>query len=147
MCVVQCAPRHILILSTNLFPFVVLCPTRIRTPGFSRRTPLTITMSHFGRSGPPDIRDTYSLLVLNITFRIFLSFFLFFFFFDYFVEVLIIFFNLQEPQRMICTHYSIGMAKSSMSSSLVIAGRFRFYQFTQFYFLGFKFIFRVFGFI
>ncbi|KAL0368825.1 UNVERIFIED_CONTAM: Serine/arginine-rich splicing factor SC35 [Sesamum calycinum] len=27
------------------------------------------TMSHFGRSGPPDIRDTYSLLVLNITFR------------------------------------------------------------------------------
>ncbi|KAI3864475.1 hypothetical protein MKW92_012753 [Papaver armeniacum] len=26
-------------------------------------------MSHFGRSGPPDIRDTYSLLVLNITFR------------------------------------------------------------------------------
>ena len=27
-------------------------------------------MSHFGRSGPPDIRDTFSLLVLNITFRI-----------------------------------------------------------------------------
>ncbi|BBN67266.1 ortholog of human splicing factor SC35 [Prunus dulcis] len=27
------------------------------------------TMSHFGRSGPPDIADTYSLLVLNITFR------------------------------------------------------------------------------
>ncbi|CAL5384111.1 unnamed protein product [Camellia sinensis] len=26
-------------------------------------------MSHFGRSGPPDIKDTYSLLVLNITFR------------------------------------------------------------------------------
>nr|ABK25797.1 unknown [Picea sitchensis] len=26
-------------------------------------------MSHFGRFGPPDIRDTYSLLVLNITFR------------------------------------------------------------------------------
>ncbi|XP_038990182.1 serine/arginine-rich splicing factor SC35-like isoform X2 [Phoenix dactylifera] len=26
-------------------------------------------MSHFGRSGPPDIRDTYSLLVLNISFR------------------------------------------------------------------------------
>ncbi|KAJ9162698.1 hypothetical protein P3X46_022454 [Hevea brasiliensis] len=26
-------------------------------------------MSHFGRSGPPDIVDTYSLLVLNITFR------------------------------------------------------------------------------
>ncbi|GAV65349.1 RRM_1 domain-containing protein [Cephalotus follicularis] len=26
-------------------------------------------MSHFGRSGPPDISDTYSLLVLNITFR------------------------------------------------------------------------------
>ncbi|KAI6678590.1 hypothetical protein NL676_039386 [Syzygium grande] len=26
-------------------------------------------MSHFGRSGPPDITDTYSLLVLNITFR------------------------------------------------------------------------------
>ncbi|KAJ6389662.1 hypothetical protein OIU77_027896 [Salix suchowensis] len=26
-------------------------------------------MSHFGRSGPPDIADTYSLLVLNITFR------------------------------------------------------------------------------
>ncbi|KAF9623759.1 hypothetical protein IFM89_005266 [Coptis chinensis] len=26
-------------------------------------------MSHFGRTGPPDIRDTYSLLVLNITFR------------------------------------------------------------------------------
>ncbi|GAB4845052.1 hypothetical protein Ancab_038457 [Ancistrocladus abbreviatus] len=26
-------------------------------------------MSHFGRSGPPDIRDAYSLLVLNITFR------------------------------------------------------------------------------
>eukprot|EP00252_Welwitschia_mirabilis_P023016 TRINITY_DN639_c0_g1_i5.p2 TRINITY_DN639_c0_g1~~TRINITY_DN639_c0_g1_i5.p2 ORF type:complete len:102 (+),score=27.03 TRINITY_DN639_c0_g1_i5:253-558(+) len=26
-------------------------------------------MSHFGRYGPPDIRDTYSLLVLNITFR------------------------------------------------------------------------------
>nr|XP_034890433.1 serine/arginine-rich splicing factor SC35-like isoform X3 [Populus alba] len=26
-------------------------------------------MSHFGRSGPPDIRDTFSLLVLNITFR------------------------------------------------------------------------------
>ncbi|KVI07259.1 Nucleotide-binding, alpha-beta plait [Cynara cardunculus var. scolymus] len=26
-------------------------------------------MSHFGRAGPPDIRDTYSLLVLNITFR------------------------------------------------------------------------------
>ncbi|KAL7204823.1 hypothetical protein ACSBR2_017854 [Camellia fascicularis] len=25
-------------------------------------------MSHFGRSGPPDIKDTYSLLVLNITF-------------------------------------------------------------------------------
>ncbi|XP_058096789.1 serine/arginine-rich splicing factor SC35-like [Magnolia sinica] len=26
-------------------------------------------MSHFGRTGPPDIRDTFSLLVLNITFR------------------------------------------------------------------------------
>eukprot|EP00249_Psilotum_nudum_P023926 c29029_g1_i2 orf=201-986(+) len=26
-------------------------------------------MSHFGRAGPPDIRDTYSLLILNITFR------------------------------------------------------------------------------
>ncbi|XP_027163438.1 serine/arginine-rich splicing factor SC35 isoform X4 [Coffea eugenioides] len=26
-------------------------------------------MSHFGRSGPPDIADTYSLLALNITFR------------------------------------------------------------------------------
>ncbi|KAJ7968192.1 serine/arginine-rich splicing factor SC35 [Quillaja saponaria] len=26
-------------------------------------------MSHFGKSGPPDIKDTYSLLVLNITFR------------------------------------------------------------------------------
>uniref|UniRef100_A0A251SNV3 Putative nucleotide-binding alpha-beta plait domain-containing protein n=1 Tax=Helianthus annuus TaxID=4232 RepID=A0A251SNV3_HELAN len=26
-------------------------------------------MSHFGRAGPPDIIDTYSLLVLNITFR------------------------------------------------------------------------------
>ncbi|KAM7251441.1 hypothetical protein ACFE04_023324 [Oxalis oulophora] len=26
-------------------------------------------MSHFGRSGPPDIADTYSLLILNITFR------------------------------------------------------------------------------
>ncbi|TQD74288.1 hypothetical protein C1H46_040179 [Malus baccata] len=26
-------------------------------------------MSHFDRSGPPDIRDTYFLLVLNITFR------------------------------------------------------------------------------
>ncbi|XP_074557594.1 uncharacterized protein LOC141813525 [Curcuma longa] len=26
-------------------------------------------MSHFGRTGPPDIRDTYSLLVLNISFR------------------------------------------------------------------------------
>jgi len=26
-------------------------------------------MSHFGRSGPPDIRDTFSLLVLNISFR------------------------------------------------------------------------------
>lgn len=26
-------------------------------------------MSHFGRSGPPDISDTYSLLVLNISFR------------------------------------------------------------------------------
>ncbi|OAE21188.1 hypothetical protein AXG93_4012s1190 [Marchantia polymorpha subsp. ruderalis] len=27
-------------------------------------------MSHFGRAGPPDIRDTYSLLVLNITFNL-----------------------------------------------------------------------------
>eukprot|EP00850_Spirogloea_muscicola_P006602 SM000031S11611 [mRNA] locus=s31:697584:699902:+ [translate_table: standard] len=26
-------------------------------------------MAHFGRAGPPDIRNTYSLLVLNITFR------------------------------------------------------------------------------
>ncbi|KAL3619703.1 hypothetical protein CASFOL_034615 [Castilleja foliolosa] len=26
-------------------------------------------MSHFGRSGPPDIKDTFSLLVLNVTFR------------------------------------------------------------------------------
>ncbi|GKV41090.1 hypothetical protein SLEP1_g48669 [Rubroshorea leprosula] len=26
-------------------------------------------MSHFGKSGPPDIKDTYSLLVLNIAFR------------------------------------------------------------------------------
>ncbi|CAM8946254.1 unnamed protein product [Rhodiola kirilowii] len=26
-------------------------------------------MSHFGKAGPPDIRDTYSLLVLNISFR------------------------------------------------------------------------------
>ncbi|GLJ54884.1 hypothetical protein SUGI_1178540 [Cryptomeria japonica] len=26
-------------------------------------------MSHFGRAGPPDIKDSYSLLVLNITFR------------------------------------------------------------------------------
>ncbi|TQE12607.1 hypothetical protein C1H46_001819 [Malus baccata] len=25
-------------------------------------------MSHFGRSGPPDIKDTYFLLILNITF-------------------------------------------------------------------------------
>ena len=29
-------------------------------------------MSRFGRSGPPPIRDSYSLLVLNITFREFL---------------------------------------------------------------------------
>lgn len=27
------------------------------------------TMSHFGRSGPPDISDTYYLLILNISFR------------------------------------------------------------------------------
>ncbi|CAI9287070.1 unnamed protein product [Lactuca saligna] len=27
------------------------------------------SMSHFGRSGPPDISDTYSLLILNISFR------------------------------------------------------------------------------
>ncbi|XP_057857202.2 serine/arginine-rich splicing factor SC35 isoform X2 [Cryptomeria japonica] len=26
-------------------------------------------MAHFGRAGPPDIKDSYSLLVLNITFR------------------------------------------------------------------------------
>lgn len=26
-------------------------------------------MSHFGRAGPPDISDTYSLLILNISFR------------------------------------------------------------------------------
>lgn len=26
-------------------------------------------MSHFGRAGPPDITDTYSLLILNISFR------------------------------------------------------------------------------
>ncbi|KAA8545603.1 hypothetical protein F0562_020387 [Nyssa sinensis] len=26
-------------------------------------------MSHFGKSGPPDISDTYSLLILNVTFR------------------------------------------------------------------------------
>ncbi|KAL6593733.1 hypothetical protein ACP70R_048634 [Stipagrostis hirtigluma subsp. patula] len=26
-------------------------------------------MSHFGRSGPPEIRDSYSLLVLNLSFR------------------------------------------------------------------------------
>ncbi|CAM8983339.1 unnamed protein product [Rhodiola kirilowii] len=26
-------------------------------------------MSHFGKAGPPDISDTYSLLVLNISFR------------------------------------------------------------------------------
>ncbi|XP_009761421.1 uncharacterized protein LOC107831149 [Nicotiana tabacum] len=26
-------------------------------------------MSHFGRTGPPDIKDTFSLLVLNVTFR------------------------------------------------------------------------------
>ncbi|KAF3320818.1 Serine/arginine-rich splicing factor SC35 [Carex littledalei] len=26
-------------------------------------------MSHFGRSGPPEIKDSYSLLVLNLTFR------------------------------------------------------------------------------
>uniref|UniRef100_A0A7N0VAH6 RRM domain-containing protein n=1 Tax=Kalanchoe fedtschenkoi TaxID=63787 RepID=A0A7N0VAH6_KALFE len=26
-------------------------------------------MSHFGKAGPPDIRDTFSLLVLNISFR------------------------------------------------------------------------------
>jgi len=38
-------------------------------------------MSHFGRSGPPDISDTYSLLVLNITFRSFSFSFFFFFFF------------------------------------------------------------------
>ncbi|XP_039022462.1 uncharacterized protein LOC120154902, partial [Hibiscus syriacus] len=31
--------------------------------------PLSIPKIHFGRSGPPDITDTYSLLVLNITFR------------------------------------------------------------------------------
>ncbi|GAB4853226.1 hypothetical protein Ancab_017414 [Ancistrocladus abbreviatus] len=30
---------------------------------------LVRSMSHFGRSGPPDITDTYSLLVLNISFR------------------------------------------------------------------------------
>ncbi|KAJ3700096.1 hypothetical protein LUZ61_003801 [Rhynchospora tenuis] len=26
-------------------------------------------MSHFGRSGPPDVKDSFSLLVLNLTFR------------------------------------------------------------------------------
>lgn len=36
----------------------------------------TQSMSHFGRAGPPDIRDTYSLLVLNITFRTWLFSFL-----------------------------------------------------------------------
>jgi hypothetical protein len=30
-------------------------------------------MSRYGRSGPPPIRNTYSLLVLNITFREFPS--------------------------------------------------------------------------
>ncbi|CAA0834261.1 Serine/arginine-rich splicing factor SC35 [Striga hermonthica] len=41
---------------------------QIPNPSFSILTRRK-KMSHFGRSGPPDIRDTYSLLVLNITFR------------------------------------------------------------------------------
>ncbi|XP_041015238.1 serine/arginine-rich splicing factor SC35-like isoform X2 [Juglans microcarpa x Juglans regia] len=36
------------------------------SPWFSLLGP---KMSHFGRTGPPDISDTYSLLVLNVTFR------------------------------------------------------------------------------
>ncbi|MQL78132.1 hypothetical protein Taro_010547, partial [Colocasia esculenta] len=40
-----------------------------RRPFPPRFSQAAAAMSHFGRSGPPDIKDTYSLLVLNITFR------------------------------------------------------------------------------
>ena len=64
-------------------------------------------MSHFGRSGPPDIKDTFSLLVLNITFRehlcfslplsflsafsFVISFFLFLFLFLFFIFIFLVF--------------------------------------------------------
>ncbi|KAI3750687.1 hypothetical protein L2E82_21429 [Cichorium intybus] len=42
-------------------------PSHVQT--LAQETLKRLIMSHFGRAGPPDIRDTYSLLVLNITFR------------------------------------------------------------------------------
>ncbi|MQL78131.1 hypothetical protein Taro_010545, partial [Colocasia esculenta] len=55
--------------SLSVFLRLSLCSSS-PLPVFPPRFPqAAAAMSHFGRSGPPDIRDTYSLLVLNITFR------------------------------------------------------------------------------
>lgn len=101
-------------------------------------TPFTLTlsehdMSHFGRSGPPDIRDTYSLLVLNITFRIYPSFFpnftssafmsLSVFFLSPHLSFLLCFFSLsQAPLQMIFSLSSTSMARQQTSSSPAIEG-------------------------
>ena len=57
-------------------PFPVISQSLAFPPPSTRRAPrrrISGEMSRFGRSGPPPIRDTYSLLVLNITFREFPS--------------------------------------------------------------------------
>lgn len=55
------------LLSSSLPRFPTSIPSPRLDPAPRRRD--SGEMSRFGRSGPPPIRDTYSLLVLNITFR------------------------------------------------------------------------------
>lgn len=60
-------PNHTLSISFYLLSFSIL--TLSLSLSLCSLSLQSATMSHFGRSGPPDITDTYSLLVLNITFR------------------------------------------------------------------------------
>lgn len=50
-------------------PFLTFSLLSTFTLQESEERKTTNKMSHFGRSGPPEIKDSYSLLVLNLTFR------------------------------------------------------------------------------
>lgn len=103
-------------------------------------------MSHLGRSGPPDIRDTFSLLVLNITFRERLSpsfiSFLFFSFFSVFVIFWFFFLDRHHRRWSVSVFWQVRKGRRYLHSqgSKVPLSAFCFYFYIFWLFLWFCFV-------